>query len=306
MNSAVKCVAVATDAAFALPTAVTLRSLLSTAEADEFAVSILHGGVDERTQEQIARSLPDGGRSLTWVMVDDRALRSLPAHHLSVAAYYRLMIPELLPDTARVLYVDSDVLFRKSPAPLWDVDLGGNLAAAVRSVNYPALCSWGAMDHWRELGLSPRAPYFNSGLMMIDQEGWRRESVRPRVVDFVGSKFANGATVDQQALNATLSERWLELPPTWNLQPPLLDDRRGGHLLYDDAPLDEARHDPSVVHFSDRPKPWHCDSAHPFREDWRDAASATAFAPIALETTSALANARWRAKRAAAALVSGR
>jgi lipopolysaccharide biosynthesis glycosyltransferase len=277
-----------------------------TPDADEFSVLVLHGGVSEQTQDQIANSLPKTGHALRWIMVDDTQLGGLPANHLSVAAYYRLMIPELVPEAERVLYVDSDVLFRKSPAPLWGIGLGSNLIAAVRSVNYPSICTWGAMDHWRELGLSPRASYFNSGLMMIDVSGWNRESVGPRVVDFAGSKFTNGANFDQQALNAILAERWLELAPSWNLQSPLLDDRKGVHLLYDDAALDAARHDPAVVHFSDRPKPWHRDCTHPLRDDWRRVANDTSFAPVTLATTSISATARWRIKRAAAALIHGR
>jgi lipopolysaccharide biosynthesis glycosyltransferase len=298
-------VAVATDDAFALPTAVTLRSLLTAAEGTRYAIAVLHGGVSEATQEQIAKSLPEGRSTLQWLHVDGTLLESLPTGHLSLAAYYRLMIPEVLPDVDRVLYADSDVLFRGSVAPLQHVELGTHLVAAVRSVNFPSLCTWGAMDHWRELGLSPRAPYFNSGLMVIDVHGWQRESVGARVIDFVRSEFVHGTNFDQQALNAILSGCWLELPPIWNLQTPLLDDRRGGHLLYDDAEIERARRDPVVVHFMDRPKPWHRDCVHPFREDWRRVASDTAFAPIELDTTSPLTSARWRVKRAAAALIRG-
>src|SRR5207244_3526543 len=111
----------------------------------------------EATQEQIAKSLPEGRSTLTWLRVDGSPLECLPTGHLSVAAYYRLMIPELLPDMDRVLYVDSDVLFRGSVEPLQHVDLGINPVAAVRSVNFPSVCTWGAMNHWRDLGLEPRA-----------------------------------------------------------------------------------------------------------------------------------------------------
>jgi lipopolysaccharide biosynthesis glycosyltransferase len=85
-----------------------------------------------------------------------------------------------------------------------------------------------------------------------------------------------------------------------------LDDRKGAHLLYDDATLERARHDPAIVHFSDRPKPWHRDCTHPLRDDWRRVANDTSFAPVALDATSISAIARRRLKRAAAALIRGR
>jgi lipopolysaccharide biosynthesis glycosyltransferase len=298
-------IVVATDDAFALPTAVTLRSLVVSDPETPYNVHVLHGGLAAATQDRIARSLPPGPSTLSWLKVDESDLESLPTAHLSVAAYYRLLIPDLLPDADRVLYVDSDVLFRGSVASLRFVDLGTNLAAAVRSVNFPSICTWGAMDDWRELGLSPRAPFFNSGVLLIDVPAWRREAIGARVVEFVQSEHAHSANFDQQALNVVLTERWLELDPVWNLQTPLLDDRRGGHLLYSDEQIEQGRHDPVVVHFIDRPKPWHRDCTHPFRDEWRIMAGDTAFAPIELQTTSVLDTARWRIKRAASALVRG-
>jgi lipopolysaccharide biosynthesis glycosyltransferase len=141
-------------------------------------------------------------------------------------------------------------------------------------------------------------------MLVVDVEAWAAAGTTAQIMDLMASGDIHGG--DQQALNVALAGRWTELDPIWNQQTPLLDDRRGGHLLYDDHTIDQARADPAVIHFLDRPKPWHVDSTHPARQEWRDEAGRTAFAPIQLERTPQTEKVRRRLKRAASAIVRGR
>ena len=50
--------------------------------------------------------------------------------HFSVETYYRLVLPELLPDYNKVLYLDSDMIIRRDIAELYDLDLESYLIAA--------------------------------------------------------------------------------------------------------------------------------------------------------------------------------
>jgi lipopolysaccharide biosynthesis glycosyltransferase len=298
-------VVVASDDAFALPTAVTLRSLVKANPGVELGVTVLHNAMTDDARRRVETSLPAFDGTVSWKDFRASALSRLPAHHLSPATYYRLAIPEVLGHLDRVLYLDSDILVRSSLQPLWAMDMTEVTVGAVRSVNYPSIGTWGALDNWRAFGVSPRLPYFNAGVLLIDVPRWRASSVTERVMDVMNSGLTNGNIVDQQALNVVLAGSWLELPPTWNMQTPLIDDRRGAHLLYDDETIDEARTDPSIVHFLDRPKPWQVDCINPFRSEWRRVAEETAFAPLQLEKASRLESLKWRIKRAGVALVRG-
>ena len=297
---------VATDATFALPTAVTLRSLLSQSGVDSgIEVTVLHDDVSRDVQRLVDASLPAGAPPPRWVPADLSALGHLPPSPLPRATWFRLLAIEVLPpDVTRFVYLDVDVLVCRSVAPLWEVDLGGRPLGAVRSVNFPSMGTWGAFDHWRRHRIDPRLPFFNAGVLVVDTQVWTAADTTRRIIDLMGSGDIHGG--DQQALNVALAGSWTELDPIWNQQPPLLDDRRGGHLLYDDETIDRARTDPAIIHFLDRPKPWHVDSSHPAREAWRAVAGETAFAPIHLDHTARWEDARWRLKRAAAALVRGR
>lgn len=268
-------------------------------------MTVLHDDVDAKLRAKVDASLPHGATAPRWVAADITTLGPLPPSHLPRATWFRLLAVEALPPgVERFVYLDVDVLVRKSLAPLWTVELNGHAVGAVRSVNYPCMGTWGAFDHWRQYQIDPRLPFFNSGLLVVDVGPWTAANATARVIELMGSGHIHGS--DQQALNVALPGRWTELDPLWNQQTPLLDDGRGGHLLYDDATIDRARRDPAVIHFLDRPKPWHVDCTHPARDLWRAEAAETTFAPITLERTPIHDVVRWRMKRAASALLRGR
>lgn len=296
---------VATDAAFALPTSVALRSAVARTPGP-VRFTVLHDALSVDLRGRVEASLPDGDWVVRWVdMSGTHVGRRSP--HLSPAANYRLSADDAFGrDAQRIVYLDGDVLVRKNLAPLFDVDLEGRTIGAVRSVNFPNVGSWGAVDHWPELGLDPRAPFFNSGVLVVDVSRWRERRIGPRSLEYLDSPLAGGANADQEALNVALHHDWTALDPTWNQQTPMLDHRRGAHLVFTDEQLEEALSDPAIVHFLDRPKPWHRDCTHPFREEWRAIAEATAFAPISLERTPWRRAMSWRIRRAASALLRGR
>ena len=85
----------------------------------------------------------------------------------SIAVYYRLLAPRLLPDTIeKVLYLDSDLIVRKSLAPLWNTDIADRPLAAV-----PDYIGGTA---GRDLGLPDGTKYFNSGVLLMNLQYWRR------------------------------------------------------------------------------------------------------------------------------------
>jgi lipopolysaccharide biosynthesis glycosyltransferase len=293
----------ATDTRFAVQTAVALRSLYSSNAGTEIDAIVLHDGIAHDVRDRVTRSIPDPSPSVRWLDRSSTDLRSVPTFHLSTAALFRLEIPELVPDADRVLYLDSDILVHAPLAPLWHIDLGPHAAGAVRSVNFPSIGTGGAVDRWRELGLSPRAPYFNSGVLLMDLTRWRSEGITGKVMQHIQSDHTTSSVPDQEALNVALCGQWTELAPRWNVQTPLLSDRGGGHLLYDEAVLEEARTNPAITHFIEEPKPWFRGCTHPRAGEWLRIANETAFAPVTLRRRPRTTPWRKRVKRAAAALL---
>ncbi|MBW3549488.1 MAG: hypothetical protein KY442_01320 [Proteobacteria bacterium] len=93
--------------------------------------------------------------------VAELALGRLPdavSAHGGAVSCARLLLPDLLPDVERLVYLDADTLTRQPLDPLWDQPLGGQVLGAVRNVVEPAmgtrLLALGVRDPGRYLMVS--------------------------------------------------------------------------------------------------------------------------------------------------------
>ncbi len=235
-------------------------------------MTILAEGYSDPLRAKVAAGLSDSV-TLRWIPVDDSSFKgvAVPSWN-SNATLYRLLIPELLPDHDRVVYLDADLLVRDDLSEIWDADLGGAPAGAVVDAGSPWACGNGTP--WRRLGLEPDDAYFNAGVILIDLDAWRREGIHRQAVDVLRAEPLPFA--DQDALNVTLRRRWAPLPRRWNVQTADFDEN-GLAWVLDRAGVEAAIDNPGVVHFTERPKPWQVGCLHPLVTRWYETAEATSW-----------------------------
>ncbi|MBQ2210094.1 MAG: hypothetical protein II404_09055 [Prevotella sp.] len=117
-----------TDKWFVMPTGVMMQSVcVNNPEVD----IVFHIIVDDNVTEKGMRDLEETvtvfeGKSITFYHVDVTKFPCFPnvkmGSHVTQAAYYRLMLSEILPkDIHKVLYLDGDVIVRHSLPPLWNI-----------------------------------------------------------------------------------------------------------------------------------------------------------------------------------------
>jgi lipopolysaccharide biosynthesis glycosyltransferase len=267
-------VALATDARFVIPLAVTLASLSQAHEPGDLSVAVVHDGISRRDMTRIEESVA-GGATIRWLPLDTTVLTG--AHHpdfLTRATLFRLLLPEALPASMdRVVYLDCDVLVTQSLRDLYELELGDRMLAAVRDAGCPFPSGPLGTD-WRSLGLPPGDPYFNAGLLVVPLSRWREEDVTRRAVQVLRTSKPRWG--DQCALNAVLQGRWLELGRRWNLQTPDVEGKGLAWALWQDD-VENAVRDPAVIHYSERDKPWEVDSGHPLAAEWFEVLDRTAW-----------------------------
>jgi lipopolysaccharide biosynthesis glycosyltransferase len=193
-----------------------------------------------------------GGAALSLVPVTPERIADLPGiNHLTPATWYRVFVPELLPDLDRVLYVDADAIVMDSLRPLWETDLRDATVAAVTNVFEP----WN-LDYERSLNL-PR-PYFNAGILLMDLERMRAGDVVRRVLEYAMANLDRLPWGDQCPLNVVLSDSRHDLHPRWNCMNSVVYFERAAEVLGPQA-VDEARRSPGIRHFEGPSinKPWH-------------------------------------------------
>jgi len=180
--------------------------------------------------------------------------------HFSKANYYRLLIPERLSGTDRVLYLDVDILIRKSLAPLFHTPLDNQPAAAAPDAYPPGDCA--------RLGIPEHLGYFNSGVLLMDLPRWRREGIAEQALNYVRRHHGDPAKClygDQDALNMTLLKRWKPVGDTWNFN--VFHCRQYPRTLTD-AQRQCLREGPAVIHYAHREKPWMRHCALPFQREY--------------------------------------
>ena len=92
---------------------------------------------------------------------------------------------------------------------LWKLDLGGNVLAAV---------SEGENGEFKKklIGLTGDAPYFNSGLLVMDLDRMRAENSSRMLVDNTVKYAGRIAWPDQDVINITFRDRILQIDSMWN------------------------------------------------------------------------------------------
>ena len=125
------------------------------------------------------------------------------------AASYRLLLPDLLPEYDKVIYIDCDVIVRNDLAELYhSIDLGNNYLAAV----FEAPLDF-QTERFKAIGCNPMQ-YINSGFLIMNLELMRRDGMVRKFLE--ASKKEYLEFPDQDVLNQLCKGRIIGLPPYYN------------------------------------------------------------------------------------------
>lgn len=186
-----------------------LRSVLDASPDGRFrVVCLLTETIPERMQQELFR-LGDGRLTLEYLPLKGRLQGIYIDPRYTEAASLRLLLPELLPDLDKVLYLDCDIIVRQDLARLWrETDLGDNYLAAV----FEAPIEQQA-ERFRALGCDPYR-YFNSGFLLMNLALMRRDHITEKLFDACRVEYLEFP--DQDALNMVCQGRVLPLSPLQN------------------------------------------------------------------------------------------
>ena len=269
------------DENFVLPLAVLVRSMLDHLAAErEIRLIVIDGGISDESRTRLTASWNDARLRVSWRTPGYGGASSLPVSgRIPPLTYARLMAPSLLPEGCRrAIVLDADQLVLKDLGLLADAPFHGACVLAPRDMFIPTVGSINGLAGYAHLGLAPGTPYLSGAVMVIDVAAWGRENVSERTLAFVAENAHQLRAFDQDALNAVLKDRWLELDPRWQVQPRALGLRPSVTPHLDGATRATVAADPWIVHFSGRLKPWLYRGRTRFDHMFRETLSRTGFA----------------------------
>lgn len=203
-------IALCTDENFVIPALVCLVSVFENNGGDVHAY-VLTDGVSERSREKFRCLSETYGQRIEVMTIDRSRFDGLTVNErFPVSMYYRFMLPDFLPNEDKVLYLDCDIIVRHSLTPLYDIDLTDKALAAVVGES----CD----DIVFENILQIHHKYFNSGVLLMNLDYWRRHDTARTLIRWVADNPDKCSLPDQNALNKVLDGRVVYADYTYNYQ----------------------------------------------------------------------------------------
>ena len=238
-------VCVACDDNYSIHAGVVIASALANAEKDdELHFYILDGGIKDENKSKILELKAIKDCEINFVGIDESLFedyKKVQTHeYITLATYFRLKLPSLLPDIKRIIYFDCDFVINSSLFRLFNEDLGNCTIAGVRDINK------------RMLKKNPN--YINAGMVVFDLQKMREQNIESEFLNWTREHIDTIKLGDQEIINEVLKGRIKIVDDEWNVQSSNFTNRSS----YTDKPR--------AIHYVAKKKPWHFGSFSFHRE----------------------------------------
>lgn len=190
----------------------------------------------------------------------------LPKWRGSDVTNARLFAHEIIEDTDKLLYLDSDTIIVDSLDELFSKKTTSSVSA-VKEIEIP--------NHIKE----KVSTYYNSGVILFDYDLWEQEDCFSELYTILRNADIELIYPDQDLLNLALSERITPLSPTYNIYPAIEKMKKHplvarkfyhDHSFYTYKEIKEALAHPHILHNLEylHSRAWKENIIHPFNEEY--------------------------------------
>lgn len=191
---------------------VLLTSIFENNKSVKVVIHTIATGVNETDRAEIKEFVNKNGNEIYYYDIDSNNLQGLifsRNSHLTPAAYYRLFFPAIVPaEVKKLLYMDVDIVVVGSLVDLYNTDMGSYAVGAAIDSN---------TKKRPDLGIYEPKSYFNSGVLLMNTDEWRKQKVTENAFEFMAKHPEKIKMEDQDALNGSLVNKWYKLDPKYNV-----------------------------------------------------------------------------------------
>lgn len=204
-------------------------------------IYVLSDDITEKSKEKLLSLNYIAPFKLEFIKIDASLFEKCPITnsmgHISIATYFRFVLPHLFADLDKILYLDCDINVTTSLSELYNTDIEEYYAAVVNDIL--------DMDSCQRLNLKR---YFNAGVMLVNLKKWRLDKIQDKAFQYCVEHNDEILWGDQDVLNVILQEKLLFVDRKWNAQ---TCENKGNTYNFN-----EIAKTPSIVHFITCYKPW--------------------------------------------------
>ena len=240
------------DNNYAMPCGVCITSIFEHNKDNKIRVHILTNGFSEENKLRFQKTAEKYNQIIDIYIIDEKLLEGLPiiSKRFSIMTYARLFFHDILDKSIdKVLYLDSDIYVAGNIVDLWNTDITDYAVGAIPDVCADDICDQNRIETY--------TPYINAGVLLMNLAKWREKNFTYKCIDFALTKKTQ--MQDQDAINAVMGDNMYYLNMKYNLMIYYYQNPTSKLRLHKKrwSELEEAKKNPSVLHYTAAIKPWH-------------------------------------------------
>lgn len=228
-----------TNEDFARHMAVSITSLLENNVHSKILVHILYSDLSDNTilrLSEFEKRYPNA--KIVFHKIESARFKDFQINipHITKETYFRYLIPNIIINADKVLYLDGDTIINGDISELFELDLTGFYCAGVRDIYIEKV------GYKKEIGLTESELYINAGVILLNLLEIRKSNIIEKL--FKLSVENDFKFQDQDAINAAFKGKIKELDCIYNF-------KRAHQEIFTDK-VKNVR----IIHFVGSNKPW--------------------------------------------------
>jgi len=245
-------IAMICDKNYVVPTKTLINSIVKNKHSkDKLNIIVVGVALDENDRNSFAQFKDEDVNIKVLNPTDSFDEIKIQHVHVSKAALYKMILPNILPEINKVIYLDSDMLVLDSLSDLYATDIGDVYVGAV--VDLVAEVS---QKHHERLGVDH---YFNSGMLMLNLEKLRQDNLVEKLINRRKEDTSN-YFMDQDVFNWIMREKVRLLSPRYNRMLTtyryMSEEEEAKYNNMSVSQLREMKETAVIWHYTNKDKPW--------------------------------------------------
>ncbi len=220
---------------------------------NEIGIHVLDGGISEDNKAKLSILEDKYNFKINYIKINPEEFNGLWIRdNLTCATYYRLVIPETLPNVDKIIYLDCDIVIVNDLKELYDTEIQDYYIGAVDEEKYPKNIK--SIELFKKED-SPKGTYFNSGVMLINSKKWREDNLSQKLLQYTRETHGKFYYCDQDVLNSFVGNMWKQIPYKYNYMTLLMTKKHPSQKIKD----------VSIIHYIYL-KPWNYLCNYPLKK----------------------------------------
>jgi lipopolysaccharide biosynthesis glycosyltransferase len=255
---------------------VSLYSLLEKNNQHELRIIIIDDDISDNNKSLIDKIVCQYGLRVEYVEKKEipQTIKEKSKGQWPDNIFSRLFFPSLLGELNihRCIYLDTDTIIMGDLSTLWEKDLRGMTCGAVLE------CM--PNSHKQVLGLSAKDEYYNSGVLIVDVDMWRKKGYEESCFRYLKDNIQCLEYPDEGTINSVLKGDICRLGAEYNVTTlngcfsyKELKTYRKSSIMYEADEYIMCREKPVIVHYTNNflyNRPWQVykKRRHLFHDEW--------------------------------------